>query len=145
MGSMRSFVAAATLAGLLALAACGNGEAAGSMADWRERHRDSVAALDRDLMAADAALEQGDRNAILDACNLLDGSLADVRDEALPVPDATANEELTAALSDIGAAAESCLAGARSGAAADVEGAMELVDDALASLAGARAALDISP
>lgn len=130
---------------LLALAGCGDGGgAAGSMAQWEERHGGSVAALDRELAAADTALAAGDRDAILDACNLLDGAVNDVRDEALPVPDATIDEELQAVVADIDAATEACLSGGRSGVAADVEAAMALVDEARESLTRARSVLDAS-
>lgn len=146
MRSMGRHQATVVVAGcLLALAGCGDGGGtAGSLAQWEERHGGSVAALDRELAAADAALDAGDRDAILDACNLLDGAVRDVRDEALPVPDTTADEALQAAVADIDAATEACLSGGRSGAAADVEAAMALVDEARESLTRARSVLDAS-
>lgn len=143
MRSARPVLGAAAVGCLLALAGCSaDAGESGSMAEWEERHRQRVANLDRELTEVDAALDEGDRDAILDTCNLLTDASTDVRDDALPLPDQAADEALRTALDDIDAAAERCLAGVRSGAAADVEAAMDLVEDAQKSFERARAALE---
>lgn len=142
MSPMRRRVSVVVAAAcLLILVGCGNGEDGASMAEWRDHHADRLAALDRELSAADAALDQGERGAILGACNLLNDALGVVRDEATPVPDPVADDSLQAALVDVGFAVESCLAGGRSAAAVDVEAAMALVDGARESLGAALATI----
>ncbi len=100
-----------------------------------------VEVLGREIVAADDALDGGDRNAILGACNLLNDALAEVRDSALPVPAPAVDRVPTEAAVDVGFAVRSCLVGGRSAAAFDVEAAMALMDEARQSFDRAQAAL----
>lgn len=128
--------------GLLGAACGGGGDgAAANKAEWEDRHGANVESLSRELVAADATLNGSERTSILGACNLLGESAEEVRADVLPVPDAAVDGALKEALDAIDMAAASCLSGARSGAADDVEAAMALMTGAREAMDAAEAAI----
>ncbi|MDQ3898604.1 MAG: hypothetical protein M3326_15400 [Actinomycetota bacterium] len=124
---------------LLALGACGGGsDDGGAPADkrgWEAKHGAVVTAVSTDVDTANAALDKGDRPVILSSCNQLQEDLADAR-KAVPVPDATVDARLRAALDAVGTAVPTCLQGAR------VASDNRLVEQAQREMKDARAKLD---
>lgn len=140
-----TWTVAAVMALGLAIAGCGGGGSGGSpgsKAGWESRHGADLASFTRDLEFTDSTLNRSDRTAILPACSQLKETVASLRKSALPVPDATADAALTKALDAAGTAADTCVAGARSGQANMVEAAMAQMTDARKALATAQAAID---
>ena len=123
----------------LALGACGGGSddgaAAGNKAGWEAKHGAVVTAVSTDVDAANAALDKGDRPVILSSCNQLQEDLADAR-KAVPVPDATVDASLRAALDAVGTAVPTCLQGAR------IANDNRLVEQAQREMKDARTKLD---
>ncbi len=123
----------------LSLGACGgdsgDGGAAGNKADWQAKHGAVVTAVSTDVDAANAALDKGDRPVILSSCNQLQEDLADAR-KAVPVPDATVDARLRAALDAVGTAVPTCLQGAR------IANDNHLVEQAQREMKDARTKLD---
>lgn len=76
------------------------------------KHGPAMAALNRDLQTARDTLSTLQRNDILSNCNALRDSLTEAR-KGLPVPDATSDANLRAALDAVGRGVEDCVAGAR--------------------------------
>lgn len=143
MRAMRGIVVAAVVGLGMVAAACGGGDDGGvaTRAEWEEEHGADLTALSRELDVTDATLSSGNRQSIQGACTLLRESASEFRSDALPVPQASVQQALDRALDAIDTAAQSCLTGARSGAAAEVEAAMDRMDDARTALDGAQAAI----
>ncbi len=126
------------LAAALAVGACGGDSeegAATNKADWQAKHGPVVKAVSLDVDAANDALTKGDRAIILSSCNQLQEDLADAQ-KALPVPDATVDGSLRAALDSIGKATPTCLQGAR------IANDNHLVEQAQREMKDARTKLD---
>ena len=122
----------------VAFGACGGDAdegAATNKADWESRHGAVINAVSLDVDAANEALTKGDRAVILSSCNQLQEDLADAR-KALPVPDATVDGSVRAALDSIGKATPTCLQGAR------IANDNHLVEQAQREMKDARTKLD---
>ena len=122
----------------LAVGACGGDSEEGTAtnkADWEAKHGPVVKAVSLDVDAANDALTKGDRAIILSSCNQLQEDLADAQ-KALPVPDATVDGSLRAALDSIGKATPTCLQGAR------IANDNHLVEQAQREMKDARTKLD---
>lgn len=133
--------AAMAVVGVLLLGACGDDGGATGAEGWRDKHGSDLDSLGRDLDAADSALSVGERTAIQGSCNLLADSARDFRASALPVSDRATDTAVKGALDAIDKAAETCLAGTRTGQAHEVETAMDQMDDARVALDKVDAAL----
>jgi hypothetical protein len=105
---------AIVVVGLLS-GACGGGSdegAATNKADWEKNHASIVSVVSDDIDRSVQALNAGQRPVVLSECTQLQEDLADAR-EALPVPDATVDAALRAALDATGTAVTTCVEGAR--------------------------------
>jgi len=118
--------------------ACGGGGSGGTPTDkagWDKRNGATIAAVNTDVDAANAALAKGDRPAILSSCNQLQADVADAR-KGLPVPDAAADSALRAALDAMTGAVPTCLNGGR------VANEARVVEQAQREMKTARAKMD---
>jgi hypothetical protein len=128
---------AAVLATAAVAVGCGGGSGGGATdkAGWTKAHGAAVSAVSTDLDAARQALDTGQRPSILSSCNQLQEDLVDAR-KGLPVPDATVDGALRAALDAVGAGVPDCLEGARLANQASV------TEKAIAEFRDARPKLD---
>jgi hypothetical protein len=134
--SKRWWAGVVVAAGLVG--ACGSSSdsgAASNKSDWDKKNGSAVKAVSVDVDESNTALDQGDRSAILAACNELRADLADAR-KGVPVPDATVNGTLKTALDSVGTAADSCINGAR------IANDNHLVEQAQVDMKAARTKLD---
>lgn len=119
--------------------ACGGGSdegaAATNKAEWTKDHDATVNAVSIDIDEANGGLDKGDRPVILSSCNQLQEDLADAR-RALPVPDATVDGALRAAVDAAGVAVTTCLEGGRIASDASI------VEKAQREMKAARAKMD---
>jgi hypothetical protein len=120
---------------VIGVAGCGKSTSPTTKAGWTKDHGASVATLSTQLDFARSALDKGDRQAILSACNLLRDDLADTR-KALPVPNAGVDTALRQALGSVTTGVADCLQGAR------VASVASIVERAMAELGDARTRLD---
>lgn len=139
----RGRVAALVLVVGVLVAGCGgNGGGATTKEGWLEENEALVSAYSRDLVAALNTINMGERTATMASCNQVSDTAREVRQEALPAPNAEVNTHLTKAV-DLGIqAAESCLAGARETQAHAIEEAQRLFADARKAMDDAEAAID---
>lgn len=118
---------------VVTIAACGGGATStkgSAKANWTAQHGAAIAAVRTQLGFARTALNAGDRQAILAACNLLQDDLSEGR-KALPVPDPTADGALRKAFSTMSSGVSDCLQGARLASVASItERAMAELSDA---------------
>ena len=120
------------------MSACGGpatSTTASAKADWTARHGPAIAAVRTQLGFARSALDAGDRQTILAACNLLQDDLNAARN-ALPVPNPAADSALRKGLSSTSTGDSDCLQGARLASVASI------VERAMAELRDASALMD---
>ncbi|MFP5317250.1 MAG: hypothetical protein ACLGI2_03030 [Acidimicrobiia bacterium] len=135
-------VAAVVACGLV-LGACGGGEeGAASKEEWLEEHEALVNAYSRDLVDAVNVINQGERQATVASCTQVNDDAREVREEALPVPNAAVNTHLTKAVEVGIEAAQACLRGARETNADAVEEGQRLFAEARKAMDEAEAAID---
>jgi hypothetical protein len=103
--------------------------------EWTARYGAAVSAVGTQLDFARSALDKGQRDAILSACNLLHDDLGPA-EQALPVPNLTVDAALRTSLNDLSTGVEDCLQGAR------VASVASITERAMAELARARTELD---
>jgi hypothetical protein len=115
----------------------GGGGAATTKAQWQSRHGAAIAALSTQLDYARTALDNGQRDVILSACNLLHDDLTQAR-SAVPVPNSTVNAALQSALDAVSVADNDCIQGAR------IASSAALNEKAMAELTNARSQMDLA-
>lgn len=137
---MRWRPALAVFVTLVFAGSCGGsrgGGAASTKAQWQSRHGAAVAAVSKQLDYARTALNNGQRDVILPACNLLHDDLTQAR-SAVPVPNPTVNAALQSALDAVSVAAADCIQGAR------IASSAALNEKAMAELSNARSRMDLA-
>jgi hypothetical protein len=144
---MRRWAAVAlVIAGATVLAACGGeGGDDNSKAAWQEENGDLVDAYSRDLSDALNTINQGERARTTGSCTQVADDGKELREKALPVPNAAVDAPLRKAI-DVGiTAAEHCLQGARAAehGADRIEAAQREFADARASMDEAEAAINV--
>ena len=135
---------AALVASAALLGACGGdgGGGTASKEEWLEEHEALVNAYSRDLVDALNIINQGARQETVASCTQVQDDAREVREEALPVPNAAVNTHLTKAVEVGIEAAQACLKGARETSADDVEEGQRLFAEARKAMDEAEAALD---
>ena len=106
----RRWVVAA--AALVPVACGGDAAAPPTKGAWLAEHGPAITRLDADLQTARTTLSSLQRPDILGNCNLVRDSLAEAR-KGLPVPDATVDTALRAALDAVAVGTEDCIRGAQ--------------------------------
>lgn len=143
---MRRWAAVAlVVTAAVVLAACGgDGGDEDSKAGWQKENGDLVDAYSRDLSAAQNDINQGEKARTTGSCNQVADDARELREKALPVPNAAVDAPLRKAV-DIGiTAAEHCLQGSRSAQGADdIEAAQREFADARTSMDEAEAAINV--
>lgn len=129
---------------VVGLAGCGGdgGGGTASKEEWLEEHEALVSAYSRDLSDALNVINQGERTATMASCNQVIDDAREVREEAMPVPNAEVNTHLTKAVEVGIEAGQACLKGARETSADDIEEAQRLFADARKAMDDAEAAID---
>lgn len=134
---------AAVVAVAVSLGACGGGEeGAASKEEWLKEHEALVNAYSRDLVDALNVINQGERQATVASCTQVVDDAREVREEALPVPNAEVDTHLTKAVEVGIEAGQACLRGARETNADAVEEGQRLFAEARKAMDEAEAALD---
>ena len=90
----------------------GGGGGAATKADWGKKHGSIVEVVSDDIDRGVQALNGGQRPVVLSECTQLQDDLVDAR-KALPVPDATVDAALRAALDATDTGAKTCVEGGR--------------------------------
>lgn len=134
---MRRFGHAALAAmAAVTLAACGgDGGSEDTKEGWQDEHGSLVAAFSRDLTDALNVINQGERTTTLNTCTQVQDDAREVRDSALPVPNAAVDTALRRSVEAGLRAAENCLRGGR-------ETNADAVEEAQRQFAEARQAMD---
>ncbi|MEW6152551.1 MAG: hypothetical protein AB1673_00980 [Actinomycetota bacterium] len=141
----RTFRVVAAVAAAVMLVGCGDGGgegAATNKAEWEAQHGELVAAYSRDLTAVLNTINQGERTTTMATCNQVIDDANEVKEKALPVPNAAVDTALRKAV-DIGlSAADNCLKGARNTEAHAVEVAQREFAEAREAMDEAEAAIE---